>query len=76
VPFTALYPDFEDYFETVRKLAGEPAPGKPGRRLPNFDKSWVDKFQAGHKLRIEMWEKANREGRLRKEQTGLEKARL
>ena len=37
VPFTALYPDFEEYFEEVRKMAGEPKDGK-GRRLPKFEK--------------------------------------
>ncbi|KAH8598712.1 hypothetical protein B0O99DRAFT_505825 [Bisporella sp. PMI_857] len=59
VPFTALYPDFEDYFETVRMLAGEPTAERPGRRLPKFDKGWVEKFQAGHRKRIDIWEKGN-----------------
>ena len=30
VPFTMLTPDFEDYFEHVRRLAGEPVGGQPG----------------------------------------------
>ena len=63
VPFTALYPDFEDYFETVRNLAGEPSADRPGRKLPKFEKEWVDIFQAGHKKRIEMWKKANEAAR-------------
>lgn len=60
VPFTALYPDFEEYFETVRKLAGEPGEGKPGRRLPKFDRRWVETFEKGHQRRIAMWKEANK----------------
>lgn len=59
VPFTALYPDFEDYFETVRRLAGDPTSERPGRKLPKFEKEWVEVFQAGHRRRIEMWKRAN-----------------
>ncbi|KFY09085.1 hypothetical protein V492_05644 [Pseudogymnoascus sp. VKM F-4246] len=59
VPFTALYPDFEQYFETVRKLAGEPAPGQPGRRLPKFGNDWRQLFDEGHQRRIEAWKKEN-----------------
>jgi hypothetical protein len=59
VPFTALYPDFEDYFETVRKLAGEPTALQPGRKLPKFRKEWNGIFEAGHKRRVLMWKKSN-----------------
>ncbi|KAL3420686.1 dimethylaniline monooxygenase (n-oxide forming) [Phlyctema vagabunda] len=61
VPFTALYPDFEDYFETVRKLAGDPGSEQPGRKLPKFEKSWVQAFFAGHQKRVAMWERINKE---------------
>ncbi|PGH02231.1 hypothetical protein AJ79_07680 [Helicocarpus griseus UAMH5409] len=60
VPFTALAPDFEEYFNTVRELAGEPKEGQPGRRLPKFDPEWVKTFRAGHQKRIDMWERANK----------------
>lgn len=58
VPFTALYPDFEEYFEQIRKMAGEPKDGK-GRPLPKFEKSWREGFDAGHLLRISMWQRGN-----------------
>jgi hypothetical protein len=64
VPFTALYPDFEEYFEEVRKLAGEPKEGK-GRPLPKFEKSWREGFDAAHLLRIAMWKRGNEEARAR-----------
>lgn len=67
MPFTAIYPDFEGYFETLRKLAGEPEEGQPGRRLPPFDTSWLGIFLQGHQRRIEMWKKTNREAWQRRE---------
>ncbi|KAK2762567.1 hypothetical protein FQN54_000740 [Arachnomyces sp. PD_36] len=72
VPFTALAPDFEQYFEKVRALAGEPARGRPGRRLPKFDPEWVKTFKNGHQKRIAMWERANKAAARK----GLEVARL
>ncbi|RMZ80880.1 hypothetical protein DV737_g2753, partial [Chaetothyriales sp. CBS 132003] len=66
VPFTALYPHFEEYFEEIRLLAGDPPPppegagtGASARRLPVFDKSWRDQFDAAHLKRIAMWQNLN-----------------
>ncbi|KUJ22375.1 flavin dependent monooxygenase-like protein [Mollisia scopiformis] len=64
VPFTALYPDFDEYFEEVRKMAGEPKDGK-GRPLPKFEKKWREDFDAAHLLRIAMWKRGNEEARER-----------
>lgn len=61
--FTLVFPDFEEYFETVRKLAGEPAPGQPGRRLPPYDKRWFEVFMAGHERRKQWWRKENEKAR-------------
>ncbi|KAF1843484.1 FAD/NAD(P)-binding domain-containing protein [Cucurbitaria berberidis CBS 394.84] len=63
VPFTMVFPDFEDYFETVRKLAGEPRQGQPGRRLPPFDKSWLEAFMSGHERRKKWWRAENAKAR-------------
>jgi hypothetical protein len=60
VPFSALYPDFEQYFEQVRSLAGEPKDGV-GRRLPKWEKSWREDFDSAHLRRIGMWKRINRE---------------
>ncbi|GMF71286.1 unnamed protein product [Aspergillus oryzae] len=64
--FMMINPDFEAYFEQLRHLAGEPAEGEPGRRLPPFRQQWVDDFNAGHERRIRMWKKANEAGRASK----------
>jgi len=45
----------------VRKLAGEPAPGQPGRILPKFGKDWRGLFDQGHQRRIDAWKKENEE---------------
>ncbi|KAJ5233619.1 uncharacterized protein N7469_005385 [Penicillium citrinum] len=58
--FTVVNPDFKDYFEGLRLLAGEPGQGVPGRRLPMFDQRWKDDFDAGHERRKEMWRRSNR----------------
>ena len=59
VPFTLIFPDFEEYLETVRKLAGEPAEEGVGRRLPPFDQAWLDEFMEGHEMRKKWWKEKN-----------------
>ncbi|KAI5464914.1 hypothetical protein BGZ63DRAFT_378986 [Mariannaea sp. PMI_226] len=56
--FTVVYPDFEDYFEGVRELAGEGEPGL-GRKLPKFQREWFREFLSGSDRRIEMWRRIN-----------------
>jgi hypothetical protein len=65
--FTVIFPDFEDYFETVRKLAGNPAEGQVGRKLPPFEQSWLEAFMAGHQRRKLWWKAEN----LRAQQNSL-----
>lgn len=76
VAFTALWPRFEEYFETVRALAGDPGQGRPGRRLPRFDPDWVRTFIEGHQRRITMWEKTNSEAWRRREKAAARLAKL
>lgn len=58
--FSLVFPEFEEYFEAVRALAGRGADGK-GRQLPAFDKKWFEAFMAGHERRKAMWARWNRE---------------
>lgn len=59
VKFTLIFPDFEDYFNTVRELAG---PGEKGlgRQLPLFNRDWYRAFLEGHERRKGMWKRANK----------------
>lgn len=62
VKFTLLFPDFEDYFETLRRLAGEGVEGK-GRKLPKFRREWVRAFFEGLERRKAMWRRLNLKSR-------------
>ncbi|KAF2815361.1 FAD/NAD(P)-binding domain-containing protein [Mytilinidion resinicola] len=54
-PFFKVAPDFEEYFEALRKLAGEPAPGVPGRRLLKWDPAWLAIAEKTMQNRIQNW---------------------
>lgn len=56
--FTLVYPDFEDYFEAVRALAG-PGENGLGRQLPPFKREWFKAFLDGHEKRKLMWRRLN-----------------
>ncbi|CAM1503313.1 Fc.00g080890.m01.CDS01 [Cosmosporella sp. VM-42] len=56
--FAVVYPDFEDYFEGLRELAGEGEEGV-GRKLPKFRREWFRAFMDGHDLRKNMWRRLN-----------------
>jgi hypothetical protein len=58
--FSLVFPDFEDYFETLRRLAGEQ---DVGRKLPKFDRIWFRTFLDGHELRKDMWRRINAKAR-------------
>ncbi|KAK0617773.1 hypothetical protein B0T17DRAFT_495249 [Bombardia bombarda] len=62
--FTMVFPDFEEYFEEVRALAGEgDTLNGVGRKLPRFQREWVRSFMEGHDLRKRMWKRINAEAR-------------
>ncbi|XEV01191.1 hypothetical protein FSHL1_006478 [Fusarium sambucinum] len=72
--FALVYPDFEDYFETLRKLAGD-ANGV-GRQLPRFRREWFRAFLEGHELRKIMWKTLNTKAREVNGNTNSPKSRL
>ncbi|KAF2654459.1 FAD/NAD(P)-binding domain-containing protein [Lophiostoma macrostomum CBS 122681] len=61
--FTLVFPDFEDYFETLRRLAGDPEEIGVGRRLPEFDRTWFEVFMQGHETRKLWWRLQNERAR-------------
>ncbi|KAK4504410.1 hypothetical protein PRZ48_005326 [Zasmidium cellare] len=58
--FGLVFPDFEEYFEGLRDLAGEEG---SGRRLPKFKREWVEVFMAGHELRKGYWRRLDEDAR-------------
>ncbi|KAF2001534.1 FAD/NAD(P)-binding domain-containing protein [Amniculicola lignicola CBS 123094] len=65
--FTLVYPDFEEYFETVRWIAGEPTEDGKGRKLPEWNQEWLDVFMEGHEKRKKWWREQNAKARGEKE---------
>ena len=57
--FALVFPDFEEYFETLRKLAGSATDA--GRELPPFKREWFRAFMDGHERRKRMWRRLNAE---------------
>lgn len=55
--FFNIAPDYKGYFEDLRRLAGEPAPGSKGRVLPVFEDWWADEFSTIVEARKRWWEK-------------------
>ncbi|KAK8030161.1 hypothetical protein PG993_011452 [Apiospora rasikravindrae] len=70
--FTLVYPEFEEYFEALRALAGEGEAGV-GRKLPRFERAWFAAFMEGHELRKRMWERINAEAAAKEEQQRQER---
>ena len=66
--FSVIHPEFEDYFEDLRRLAGEGEAGL-GRKLPKFKREWFRDFMDGHDLRKDMWRRLNAEALLEAECT-------
>ncbi|KAM0741953.1 hypothetical protein ACQRIT_002130 [Beauveria bassiana] len=58
--FALVFPDFEDYFEKLRVLAGN-GEGGVGRRLPPFRREWFRAFLEGHERRKALWRRKNAE---------------
>ncbi|KAM5354966.1 hypothetical protein ACJ41O_001612 [Fusarium nematophilum] len=54
-PFWVLLPDFENHFEALRAIAGDPAPGSTGRVLPKYDEKWGETFWQLINDRIAWW---------------------
>jgi hypothetical protein len=73
--FAVIHPDFEEYFEKVRELAGPGEDGK-GRRLPPYDRRWFQAFMDGHEMRKQMWERKNAAALAAAAETESEKARI
>ncbi|CAK7217431.1 hypothetical protein SCUCBS95973_003149 [Sporothrix curviconia] len=58
--FCSIAPAFREYFEGLRRLAGEPAAGTTGRVLPRFEQAWTESFSQIVWLRQQWWERERR----------------
>lgn len=66
VLFTVISPDFEEYFNRIREMAGEPLVKKDGtvvgRRLPRFEPAWMDDWNDGVRRKVEWFQRINATG--------------
>ncbi|KPM37049.1 hypothetical protein AK830_g9520 [Neonectria ditissima] len=53
--FWTLSPNFEEHFEALRAIAGEPAAGTRGRVLPKYDPKWAEILWQFVDYRIRWW---------------------
>jgi hypothetical protein len=60
VSFFTISDNLEEYFESLRILAGEPADGTTGRVLPKYEKAWIDAFQRVVAMRNRWWDQERR----------------
>lgn len=55
--YYSIAPDYKEYFEFLRHIAGDPAPGTTGRVLPPFYDKWLDIWAEMPQVRIQRWKK-------------------
>ncbi|KAK7745086.1 hypothetical protein SLS53_003321 [Cytospora paraplurivora] len=55
--YYSIAPNYSEYLEFLRDIAGSPAPGTTGRTLPPFDKKWLDVWQGMVKHKIQGFER-------------------
>lgn len=50
--YYSIAPDYGAFFELLRDIAGDPAPGTTGRVLPPFDEKWLELWtgMVAHKI--------------------------
>lgn len=54
--YYSIAPDYEAFFELLRGIAGDPAPGTAGRVLPPFERGWLDVWAGMTAPKIRRWE--------------------
>ncbi|KAJ4294328.1 hypothetical protein N0V90_008018 [Kalmusia sp. IMI 367209] len=65
--FWVLMPDFKRYFDDLWAIAGEPADGTTGRRLPRYEEAWGERFWAFVAWRVGLWKEDAAEAKARSE---------
>lgn len=75
--YYSIAPDYQQFFEFLREIAGEPAPGTTGRVLPKFDPELLKVWTGMVAAKLRGFEESRRkaEEELKKVQTPI-KAKL
>jgi hypothetical protein len=59
--YYSIAPDYEGFFEYLRGIAGEPAEGTSGRKLPAFDPQWLVIWGDTVAPRLESWRRKRKQ---------------
>lgn len=55
--YYSISPNYEEFFEFLRGIAGEPAAGTTGRSLPVFDPEWLKVWVGMVDTKIGGWQR-------------------
>jgi hypothetical protein len=58
--YYSIAPDYRTFFEFLRDVAGNPAPGTTGITLPPFDEEWLKVWGEMVAVKIRTWKKASK----------------
>ncbi|KAF2436865.1 FAD/NAD(P)-binding domain-containing protein [Tothia fuscella] len=59
--YYSIAPDYDEFFEFLRNIAGEPAEGTTGLKLRPFDKKWLELWAGMVAPKIESWVKSRKQ---------------
>lgn len=71
--YYSIAPEYEEFFEFLRAIAGDPVDGTTGRALPPFDKKWLTIWARMTAPKIQGWERKRRRA---EDELGVMKAKL
>ncbi|USW53485.1 Putative flavin monooxygenase, FAD/NAD(P)-binding domain superfamily [Septoria linicola] len=74
--YYSIAPDYAEFFEFLRGIAGEPAAGTIGRSLPKFDPEWLKVWSDMVATKIGGWQRKRKRKRVEEAEAGVVKAKL
>lgn len=74
--YYSIAPDYREYFEFLREIAGDPAEGTTGRVLPRFDPEWLKTWVGMVAPKIRGFEESRRQAEEVEATKGQLKAKL
>jgi hypothetical protein len=55
--YYSIAPEYGEYFEFLRDIAGDPSPESTGRVLPPFDEKWLSVWAEMATPKFKLWER-------------------
>ena len=74
--YYSIAPNYADFFELLRDIAGEPAEGTTGRLLPKFDPEWLKIWIGMTATKIGGWRRKRSQAKVAAEAAPTLRAKL